>query len=192
MVDPAFGSVFASPEKFVKALYRDLLRREPDEPGRNAYLEQLGEGLSRLDVIRTFLLSPEYEARARSDEEFVSDLYIAVFQRMPVEGVDDVKEWTETVRSAGRAAAIERFMAAPEVVALYEACDSFLSSSSPYGSAGIVFRGGRIILRNSTGGGHVPLEVTRENWPVLKKYLELIELRLVVEQIEPHLNGRAD
>lgn len=187
MPDLAFGSIFASSEAFLRTLYRYLLRREPDGPGMKAYLAQLNSGTSRLDIIKDLLLSPEYEALARKDEEFVQDLYLAVLKRAPVPGADSVEDWVATVRSAGHPAAIDLFFSSPEVVSLYETCDSFLCSSSSYGNAGIVFRGGRLILRHSTSGGHTPLEITPGNWPVLKAYLELMGLQLAIEQIESFL-----
>lgn len=50
----------ASNEDFVRGLYRDLLKREPDEGGLKAHLAGLEGGMTRAQIRDVFLGSPEY------------------------------------------------------------------------------------------------------------------------------------
>lgn len=56
-------SLEQSDEEFVTACFRLLLRRKPDEPGLRHFLNGLGNGMSRLEVVNAFLNSPEYAGR---------------------------------------------------------------------------------------------------------------------------------
>lgn len=51
--------------RFVAEVYRDCLGREPDYRGLDFYAQQLGEGASRLEVLRLLLLSHEAKERFR-------------------------------------------------------------------------------------------------------------------------------
>lgn len=132
MPDPAFGSIFATPETFIKTVFRDLIGREPDEAGMKFYLDALQNGLSRLDVIKNILLSDEYQARERSDNEFLQDLYLAVLKRRTPPDEGSAAEWIEFLRTEGRAEAVERFLSGSEVVELYETATGPLTPLEQY------------------------------------------------------------
>ncbi|MFT3706889.1 MAG: DUF4214 domain-containing protein [Archangium sp.] len=55
----------ASNEDFVRGLYRDLLKREPDAGGLAAHMAGLERGVSRADIRNVFLNSSEYQELQR-------------------------------------------------------------------------------------------------------------------------------
>jgi SAM-dependent methyltransferase len=54
------------PAEFVDSLYRAILLREPDGGGRATHLRLLREGMSRVDLIKMFIASPEFKGKAKS------------------------------------------------------------------------------------------------------------------------------
>lgn len=78
----SFGT--GTKEAFLARLYLGLLGREGDVEGLAFAQEALADGASRADLARMFLSSGEFEARrhgARTDAEFVADLYDAFLGR---------------------------------------------------------------------------------------------------------------
>ena len=55
-----------SDEEFLKAMYKAMFDREPDEGGMNDWLKVLSEGASRKAVVKGFARSPEFEALCSS------------------------------------------------------------------------------------------------------------------------------
>ena len=69
---------------FVSCLYRNFLKREPDEEGLAAWVDALVTGRGTgAKVVVGFVLSPEYKANSLSDEEYVMALYKIIFNREP-------------------------------------------------------------------------------------------------------------
>ena len=78
-------------EDFVSRLYRNFLKREPDEKGLTEWVDVLrfGRGTGA-KVVAGFVLSPEYKANSLSNEEYVTALYNIIFNRVPDErGLND-------------------------------------------------------------------------------------------------------
>ena len=65
-------------------LYRNFLRREPDEKGLAAWVDALVSGIGTgAKVVSGFVLSPEYKANSLSNEEYITALYRIIFNREP-------------------------------------------------------------------------------------------------------------
>ena len=70
--------------EFVSRLYRNFLKREPDEKGLADWIGALCSGKTTgAKVVSGFVLSPEYKANTLSNEEYVTALYRIVFNRDP-------------------------------------------------------------------------------------------------------------
>ena len=73
-------------EDFVVRLYRNFLKREPDENGLADWVDALRSGKGTgAKVVSGFVLSPEYKANSLSNEEYVTALYRIIFGREPDE-----------------------------------------------------------------------------------------------------------
>ncbi|MEO1554850.1 MAG: DUF4214 domain-containing protein, partial [Pseudomonadota bacterium] len=71
-------------EDFVERLYSTILGRDADPGGRNNWVDRLHTGvLSGADVARGFIFSPEFLGRGTTNEEYVTVLYQAFFDRAP-------------------------------------------------------------------------------------------------------------
>ena len=69
---------------FVSRLYRNFLKREPDEKGLADWVDVLVSGRGTgAKVVAGFVLSPEYKANSLSNEEYVTALYRIIFNREP-------------------------------------------------------------------------------------------------------------
>ena len=61
-------------EDFVVRLYRNFLKREPDENGLTDWVDALRSGKGTgAKVVSGFVLSPEYKANSLSNEEYVAE-----------------------------------------------------------------------------------------------------------------------
>ena len=71
-------------EDFVSRLYRNFLKREPDEKGLTDWVDVLrfGRGTGA-KVVAGFVLSPEYKANSLSNKEYVTAFYRIIFNREP-------------------------------------------------------------------------------------------------------------
>lgn len=71
-------------QAFIDRLYDTVLGRDADPDGRNNWIDRLHAGvLSGADVARGFVFSPEFTGRGTSNEDFVTVLYEAFFDRAP-------------------------------------------------------------------------------------------------------------
>jgi hypothetical protein len=69
---------------FVKRFYEIILDREPDEEGLNDWVNKLSSHKATgADIARGFILSPEFKNKNYSDEEYITKLYEAFFDREP-------------------------------------------------------------------------------------------------------------
>jgi Domain of unknown function (DUF4214) len=177
--------------QFITALYHLLLGREPDPVGMELYVRRLLSGTSRTFVAQSLLLCDEYARRARSDRQFVTDLYSAVLGRQP-SPADDVDRFVEQTHYEGKSQAIATFCKLPEVIRRYSRDDSFLCEEGPFAEAGLVLRDDHLLLSLTTMSASAPLVIDRENWPVIKPFLDQLGLYAVVVQAESVLDGISD
>ena len=69
---------------FVSRLYRNFLKREPDEKGLDAWIDALVSGRATgSKVVSGFVLSSEYEANSLSNEEYITAFYRTILNREP-------------------------------------------------------------------------------------------------------------
>ena len=69
---------------FVPRLYRNFLKREPDETGLGDWVDALCSGRATgAKLVCGFVLSKEYQANNLSDEEYITAFYRIIFNREP-------------------------------------------------------------------------------------------------------------
>ena len=69
---------------FVNRLYKNILGRNADEAGLNAWVKVLNEGKEGgSETVANFVFSKEYESRKVSDEEFVTTMYKTILGQLP-------------------------------------------------------------------------------------------------------------
>ena len=85
-------------EDFVSRLYRNFLKREPDEKGLTDWVDVLrfGRGTGA-KVVAGFVLSPEYKANSLSNKEYVTALYRIIFNREP--DVAGLNSWISVIEN---------------------------------------------------------------------------------------------
>ena len=72
---------------FVSRLYRNFLKREPDEKGLADWVDALVSGRGTgAQVVSGFVLSNEYQANSLNNKEYITALYRIIFDREPDEG----------------------------------------------------------------------------------------------------------
>ena len=87
----ALGEVDTDPRRLdpehrrlqVEEYYATFLRRAADAPGLQAWVSALAAGLPETEVVRLFLVSPEYQARFGDNPGYVTALYADVLGRRP-------------------------------------------------------------------------------------------------------------
>ena len=83
---PASAFEFGPVEQFIERLYRLVLNRFYDENGLVYWSTSLRNGSATgAGVAEGFFFSPEYIGRARTNEQFVNDLYLTLLNRAPDE-----------------------------------------------------------------------------------------------------------
>ena len=83
---------------FVSRLYRNFLKREPDEKGLADWVDALVSGRGTgAKVVAGFVLSPEYKANSLSNEEYVAALYRIIFNREP--DVAGLNSWISVIEN---------------------------------------------------------------------------------------------
>ena len=107
--DQLFGSD-SNIRSFVDRFYHTILERSPDAGGLNDWTERLKSGIfAGSDVARGFIFSQEFTNRNTSNEEYVTILYHAFFNREPDEG--GYNDWLEKLKNgASRAEILDGFL----------------------------------------------------------------------------------
>jgi hypothetical protein len=126
-IDPVFYvDVSGTAEKsFVRHFYRFILQRAPDAGGAE-YWNGEGNRLSTLGLdpseswaamATVFFTSPEYVSLARTDDEFITDIYATVFNRAP--DAASLAFWRDNFLTLGltRRALLTHFLLSPEFLA---------------------------------------------------------------------------
>ena len=107
--------VVASFEAFVERLYEVALGRESDPDGKAYWADQVVKGnLTGADCIKQFLLSEEFNNRNLSDEEFVTVLYKALFDRDAKDDPDGFNFWMDSLKTVGRESVVDGFINSTE------------------------------------------------------------------------------
>lgn len=103
-----------SVQSFVTRFYNECLNREPDQGGLNGWVDALKNGwVNGSDLAEGFIFSPEFINRGISDEEFLTILYRAFFNRQP----DSVgfNGWLSALQSGtSRSSVLEGFVYSDE------------------------------------------------------------------------------
>ena len=82
---------------FVDRLYSDVLGRTPDDEGSAYWTKELKDlNISGAEVARCFILSDEYLGSVKNEEEFVTTLYSAFFNREPDK--EGLAYWTKSLK----------------------------------------------------------------------------------------------
>ncbi len=116
----SFGDDEITVEGFVTRFYRQCLGREPDAGGLSNWVDRLNTGAGTgADLARAFIFSAEFQSRDISDEEYVTILYRAFFNREPDSG--GYNNWLGLLAGgADRAWVLGGFTCAQEFEALCE------------------------------------------------------------------------
>jgi hypothetical protein len=80
---------------FVTQLYRGLLGRDPTDEERASWSRRLLDSHDVQGTVETFLKSPEYTARNRTDQEAITGLYQAFFARTP--SAEEIRTWEQKI-----------------------------------------------------------------------------------------------
>ena len=81
---------------FTPRLYRNFLKREPDETGLGDWVDALYSGRATgAKIVSGFVLSKEYQANSLSDEEYVAAMYRIIFNREPDK--DGLRSWVSVL-----------------------------------------------------------------------------------------------
>jgi hypothetical protein len=81
---------------FTPRLYRNFLKREPDEMGLGDWVDALYSGRATgAKIVSGFVLSKEYQANSLSDEEYVAAMYRIIFNREPDK--DGLRSWVSVL-----------------------------------------------------------------------------------------------
>ncbi len=116
-----FAQPCAADTDFATSLYRSILQREPDAGGRRDWVNFMGNGGTREEVIRRFFTSSEYQGFRRSNRDYATDLYLGVLGREPDrEGHVNWKQYLESGMARGEV--LERFFQSPEYRGIKGSC----------------------------------------------------------------------
>ncbi|MEG1152971.1 MAG: DUF4214 domain-containing protein [Ruthenibacterium sp.] len=81
---PGTGASVVQTKAFVTRLYKNVMEREPDETGRNNWVNSLMSGKNTAaDVVANFFLSTEFTARKLTNEQRVTIAYKTMLNREP-------------------------------------------------------------------------------------------------------------
>ena len=98
-------------EEFVDRLYGVFFNRDADADGEKFWVERLKNGVSTpTDVIKGFAQSAEFENKQKDDEEYVTILYKAFFDRAP----DELAFWVNITKTYGRGVTLDGFSMSQE------------------------------------------------------------------------------
>lgn len=83
-------------KEFVTRLYKNILERDPDNSGLNAWVNELATGKQTgSGTVAGFFFSKEFLGKNMSDEEFVTTLYHTIFDREP--DASGLKAWLQVL-----------------------------------------------------------------------------------------------
>lgn len=103
-----------TPANLVTRMYSRLFLRKPDSAGLTFHVGQLdSDSITRVDLLKYFLNSDEYNALYPVNQGFVESLYVNLLMRMP--DPDGYAYWFDQVASGtARSVVIDAFMSGPE------------------------------------------------------------------------------
>ena len=84
--------------------------------GLRLFVAKLENGMAPTEIIRDIVLSEEYEALNKPDQDYVRDLY-CIFLRREITLDDTINGWVKVVHSLGRSKTLEHFAQTPEASA---------------------------------------------------------------------------
>ena len=93
--------------EFVKTLYRNILGREYDSGGLNAWVNALDNGVKAKSVVASFFNSREYINKKKSGAQMIVDCYAGYLQRKPDKS--GTAHWTKVLNSKGKQAVLNGF-----------------------------------------------------------------------------------
>ena len=130
-------------QKFVRRMYKVCFDREPDEAGFEGWCNGLKNGTENYRSIALgFLTGEEMTVRNLSDEEYVTEVYKALFDREPDEG--GYNSWLNALKNGmTRAELVEGFIVCDEYSNI---CDEYEIESRKDQIAGYVERLYTVIL----------------------------------------------
>ena len=106
-------------EAFVERMYVVVLDRPSEPEGKTYWTDKVLSGeLTGADCARYFLNGQEFKDRNLSDEEFVTVLYKAFFDRDAKDDPAGFNFWMESLKVTGRENIIEGFISSPEWIDL--------------------------------------------------------------------------
>ena len=106
-------------EGFVNRLYVAGLERNPDEEGRQYWINCYNNGMKAEDIARGFMLSDEILRKNTTNEHFIKTLYEGLFNREADEA--GLEYWMEALRGGmSRAEVAESFISSTEFNAVCE------------------------------------------------------------------------
>ncbi|MGD8561960.1 MAG: DUF4214 domain-containing protein [Desulfarculaceae bacterium] len=116
----AAAFVISDEESLVQHLYTEILHREAGSSDLTLYSDRFRQGATVPEMARGLVESGEFQSAYHSDSQYVTMLYRALLGRDP--DSDGFQSWMEYLAnnsgSQGRLAALESFLAEPELVAV--------------------------------------------------------------------------
>lgn len=107
--------------RFIVRLYEVCFGRTYDVKGLNSWVEKLADGAGGAKVARGFVLSEEFIGLTTDDREYLTLLYMALFDRKPDK--NGIAAWLEVMgKGATRDKVLQGFIKSPE---FDEICKSF-------------------------------------------------------------------
>jgi len=79
----------------VTQLYRGFFDREPNNEERTFWSQRLLQSGDVRGTVEAFLKSPEYAGKNKNDQEAITDLYQAFFNRTP--SAEEIKTWEQQI-----------------------------------------------------------------------------------------------
>lgn len=90
------------PTEFVEACFRTFLKREADQAGRDYHLARMQQGVSRVQVIDSFVTSREYRDRERANQWVPAGHFYS-----PLPSIEEVAEFRDNPRPASELLGID-------------------------------------------------------------------------------------
>ena len=110
---PYFDYIGNSYDLFIYRLYKGILNRELDEPGKAYWVSKLeSKEMTASEIAKFFLTSEEFTNKNLSDAEFVTILYNVLFDRAP--DTDGFNYWMSKFATRTRVGIINGFLITEE------------------------------------------------------------------------------